>query len=142
MGEPIVFFSRCRPLGFDVVDIAIKHNRVFIGWGLPRSGADYDPHNLRSCVVDLLCPESEWKDEHAKAGGGRSFSANRNLVNAASIGSIALIPRPARGLIYCGRISHPFELINDPPWADEYLALKSSGHEHDVSDVAQCWQVE
>ncbi len=147
MSKPIVFFSRCRPQKADLIDIVLKNNRAFIGW--PAWVADYKIGQLRECIADLACSDSKWEslvphfDEYR-----RHYTQNRNLVKKVVPGSLVLVPRPNLGLVYAGRVQGSFELINNPPWAAEYLRLrKEQGLEVDhegshVADVVQCWQVD
>jgi hypothetical protein len=71
------------------------------------------------------------------------------FIRDVGIGSIVLVPRPSRGVVYCGTINSEFELINDPPWYESYLKLLGETLDDDVrketwraADVAQCWKVD
>lgn len=35
-----------------------------------------------------------------------------------------MVPRPIRGVIYCGRVISKFELVDDPPWYERYMRLR------------------
>jgi hypothetical protein len=145
MASPIVFYSRCKPQDVDAIEIVLAEKRIFIGHPMARAGATYDPRNVRKCVVDLSCGKDEWNAAHAASDKRRQFNQNRNLVRNVGIGSIALVPRPTRGVIYCGRVISEFELVNAPPWYDRYMKLR--GDEDDqtrwhAADVAQCWNVD
>jgi hypothetical protein len=114
-----------------------------------RSGKEYDPRNMAACVVSPSAPDDEWWAEREKSSPHRSYNQNRNLVARVAVGSIAMIPRPDRGVVYCGRVSGPFELVDDPPWRDSYLATRreqglseDSPESWHVADVAQCWPVD
>jgi hypothetical protein len=143
--EPIVFFSRCKPQDVDAIDIVLSENRLFIGWPMRRAGAPYDRRNLRACVVDPSCGDDEWANAHAASDKSRQFNQNRNLVRKVTIGSIAMVPRPDFGVIYCGRITSKFELVNSPPWYERYMQIRgdTDGERFwHAADVAQCWTVD
>lgn len=145
MTEATVFFSRCKPQDVDIVDIVLSENRIFIGHPMARQGARYDPGNLKACVVDPYCSDEEWAAAHAQSDRRRQFNQNRNLVKRVAIGSIAMVPRPSRGVIYCGRVIQDFELINAPPWYVRYMQIRGDkdGDDHwHAADVAQCWVVD
>jgi hypothetical protein len=112
---------------------------------LAQAGALYKPRNLKECVVDPSCPDEEWETAHAASDKRRQFNQNRNLVKKVTVGSIAMVPRPNRGLIYCGRVIGKFELVDAPPWYDRYMHIRgdqdSDAFWH-AADVAQCWTVD
>lgn len=146
---PQVFFSRCKPQYADAVDIALDNRIVFIGYPLQRAGAQYDPRNLKSCVADPSGSDAEWSVAHAASNKLQYYNQNRNLVRLIQDRSIVMIPRPARGLIYCGIIQGTFELVDSPPWYDDYMALRTrqgchgdSDHAWHAADVGQCWRVD
>lgn len=146
-----VFFSRCKPQEVDVIDLVLNHRKLFIGYPMHTPGASYDPHNLGSCVVNPASPDDVWWPARELTDRRREYNQNRNLVRKVDADHIkvGLIPRPSRGLIYCGLIKTNFELINDPPWYDEYMSLRAHvGASTDgpetwhAADVAQCWAFE
>lgn len=149
MPGPIVFFSRCRPQDSDPIEIVLRERRIFIGWPAWRAGCEYRPGKLRESLIDLACPDIEWQQ---LVSGLEEFhpqyTQNRNLVSKVTKGSIALVPRPARGVTFAGRIAGSFELINDPPWAADYLRLRQEqglsveDEGSHVADVAQTWEVD
>ncbi len=148
MTNPSVFFSRCKPRGFDAIDIALKHNVAFAGWPVWLRET-FDRTRVRDCILDLNAPADVWTS--AIAGLDRTprsmATQNRNLAAEIASGSILLIPRPSRGLIYAGRVQGRLELVNDPAWADEYAALvrpfvSPEQIEEHISDVVQCWSVD
>jgi hypothetical protein len=124
MTDRVVFYSRCKPQGADAIEIALAEKRVFFGHLMARAGAAYNPRNLKLCVVDPSCGDDEWIIAHAASDRRRQFNQNRNLVRKVVNGSIALIPRPTHGVIYCGRVVSKFELVNAPPWYDRYMAIR------------------
>lgn len=149
MDHPIVFFCRCRPQLSDAVDIVRKTNRVFIGYPAWRAGRYEQDHSFRSAIVDLssIDQDSSVLDPQLDSGYRRQISMNRNLVREAANGSIVLVPRPARGLVYAGR-TLGFELVDNPLWGDEYLSLRSKqGKDVErrgshLADVVQGWRVD
>lgn len=68
--EPVVFFSRCKPQGADALTVALDASRNYIGYSMPRVGADYQPRNLSACVVDPLCSDEEWEPARPRAAAG------------------------------------------------------------------------
>jgi hypothetical protein len=144
-----VFFSRCRPQDSDPIEIVLRERRVFFGWPAWRDGVEPRRGHLRDSIVDFWCPEDEWTALYAKFGKDRKhYSQNRNFVRDIKLGAIALVPRPSRGVVYAGRVTKPFEVLNDPSWGDEYLHLRrqqglDTGDEFShLADVAQCCEVD
>jgi hypothetical protein len=145
MSEPIVFFSRCKPQYADVIDIVLSERRIFIGHPMAREGATYNPKNLKSCVVDPSCEDDEWAVAHASSDKRRQFNQNRNLIRNVQKGSIAMVPRPSRGVIYCGKIISDFELEDAPGWYEKYMDIRGDTDGEDTwhaADVAQGWRVD
>ena len=151
MTEKSVFFSRCRPQGCDPIDIVIRERRIFIGYPAWRNDAVPQRGHLRDAVVDLWCSDAEWNAfyETSDRNQRKQYQQNRNFVRRVTPGSIALVPRPDRGVIYAGRIVKHFELIDDPLWSDEYLRLREEqqcdeggGEFSHLADVAQCCEVD
>jgi hypothetical protein len=149
MSEGVVFFSRCRPQESDPIDLVRRERRIFIGYPAWREDVPPRRGHLREAVVDLLCPDEEWASLRATFGDkGREYQKNRNFVRVVKPGAIALVPRPNRGVVYAGRVVAPFELLDNPPWGDEYLHLRHDqglGVENDfthLADVAQCCEVD
>ncbi|WP_165505882.1 restriction endonuclease [Rhizobium leguminosarum] len=150
MPAPIAFYSRCKPQNADAIEIALATKRIYIGYPMAKTGAPYDPRNLQSCVIDPSCRDSEWFSWHRVSSKNRQFNQNRNLVAKVTLGSIAMIPRPSLGVIYLGKVAEGFRLEDNPPWFDEYLALRkrqglteADGEDTwHAADVAQCWVVD
>jgi hypothetical protein len=151
MTEKAVFFSRCRPQGSDPIDIVVRERRVFIGYPAWRDDIDPKRGHLRDAVIDLRCKDEEWDSFKVTVGGqtGKQYQRNRNFVREIEPGAIALVPRPNRGVVYAGRVVRPFEMLDDPPWADEYLRLREEqecdegeGVFSHLADVAQCCEVD
>lgn len=148
MSAPTVFFSRCKPRGFDPIDIVLKYKIAFVGWPVWLRDA-CGSINVSECILDLNASHEEWVDgTRGLDRTTRSMSTlNRNLAAEIAPGSILLVPRPSQGLIYCGKVVGHFELVRNPPWIDEYLKLigldrdSPEAPEH-IGDVVQCWRVD
>ena len=78
----------------------------------------------------------------------KPYQQNRNFVCNIEPGAIALVPRPSRGVVYAGRVTTRFEVLNDPPWGNEYLDLRceqgldSENEFSHLADVAQWCEVD
>ena len=149
MSFDTVFFSRCRPQDADPIEIVVRERRIFIGWPAWRPGASQERHRISDELVDFWCPDEEWNALYAAIGKERRhYQGNRNFVRKVGPGSIALVPRPSLGVVFAGVVTRRFEIENDPPWVDEYLALRRANgldteHEADhVADVVQCCVVD
>lgn len=146
---PIVFFCRLRPQGCDAVDLALQTRRVFIGYPAWRDGKLDQEHSFRSALIDLSVPDqdADLLDQSLDAGYRRQVSANRNLVREVDMGSIVLMPRPARGVVYAA-FTDGFELVDDPTWGETYLALRTAQRQtveprgSHLADVVQGWRVD
>ena len=151
-GHPVVFFSRCKPKGVDAAHVALENRIIFFGWAMRRHQAPYNRHAVASCIVDPSCSEQEWQAARREVSEWkREYQRNRNFVRNVPVGSIAMIPRPAQGVIFCGRVQTAFELVNDPPWYDQweplYRAAFPTCNPDDpelclASEVAQIWRVD
>jgi hypothetical protein len=120
-----VFFSRCRPQSSDPIDLVLREGRVFIGWPAWRIGIVPQRGRLRDAIVDLRCPDEERAEFCSHCRSERSqYQKNRNFARSIKPGAIALVPRPNRGVVFAGRVVAPYELLNDPPWGDEYLSIR------------------
>ena len=115
-----------------------------------RDEAEYDPTALRDCLLDPTCPDEEWQSPPRKS---RNHARNRNFIrevnDACQDGAIVLIPRPSDGVGHLARISGPFDIVNSPRWAKEYMELRMAQRcylddeaNHHIADVAQGWPVE
>ena len=119
---------------------------------MPRPGTEYNRHALQTCLTDPSCSEEDWSTARRLIGGKQpQYRRNFNFVRQVSVGSIAMIPRPARGVIYCGRVDRPFELVNDPAWYDGWEKIFCAtypGTEPNrpelylAGEVAQVWHVD
>lgn len=155
MPEPILFYSRCKPWGVNLKQIAVAHRRLFIGYPMLRPNQPYRPEAPETC---LISPEGgeEWEEEKKARKKTAPFTGNARLVAAASVpGSIGMIPDPSRGRIYCGEIQ-AFSIRHDPALFEDALRLFEKAEKPDgsrqpsVSDepirvaaeIAQGWSVE
>src|SRR5206468_2830698 len=119
-----------------------------IGYPAWRPGKFQQEHDSRDAILDLGSADHDDEPTDSEIRGWqRQISAYRRLVREAGEGAIVLVPRPARGVVYAGRIVG-FELVNDPPWGTEYLELRQAqGLEIDprgshLGDVVQGWRVD
>ena len=154
---PIAFYCRARPQECDALPIFRKARRMFLGYPLIPEGVPYDPNRLRFCLVDpSTASEPDWQKvvERDTSGNEREFSRNRNFVRrieqCRNDGAIVLVPRPKEGVVYLGRITGPFEIVDDPEWAECYLQLRAAhglpaaGYDAEyryVADVSQGWPI-
>lgn len=147
---PSVFFSRCKPRGFDAIDIVLQHNVAFVGWPVSL-GIPFNRHHVHECILDLDAPDDAWWPTldhlHLDRTQRRMANLNRNLAQEIEHDSILLVPRPKRGVIYAGRVQGHFQLVNNPEWIDDYLHLiedhvSPEEHEEHLSEVVQCWRVD
>ena len=145
---PIAFNCRAKPQECDAFTIFEKACRVFIGHPLIRLGREYDPKALGACLVDPSCSETEWEEQTA-GRSSRNFTRNRNFVARVTDGSIVVIPRPNLGVAFLARVVSPFEIVNNPSWAQDYLKLRAQQRldrndkvNHHIADVAQGWRVD
>jgi len=135
---------RNKPQKADIIELLLSTKikgprRAFIGY--PPYLGDKSKEitdNFHGAVCDLTCSDEKWGVYHKQADTPykRQLSTNRNLVKDAVEDSIILIPRPDRGLVYCGTISH-FELVNSPTWGQSYLDLRLSQGLKEPKDQAK-----
>ena len=145
--QKIAWFNRAKPCGKDAFEIFRKASRVFIGYSLRKNGVRFDPHALRSCLVDPTCSDDEWECYKQSGQIEKMHSTNRNFIPSVKEGSIVVIPRPEDGAVYIGRIKGPFEIVNSPKWREDYLKLRECqglGDWQDtyIAEVAQGWPVD
>ena len=145
-----VFFSRCRPQNCDAIDLVLQKRLLFIGWPAWRTGIEPQRGKLREAIIDLHCTDEDWASFRQGLGPeGKQYQQNRNFVQRIDCGAIALVPRPERGVVYAGRVTKRFELLDDPPWGDAYLNIRREQEllvEDDMfshlADVANCCTVD
>ena len=148
MTTPTVFFSRCKPHGYDAVKVALEANRIFFGYCLRKKGVAYNRHHLSSCIVDVTCNEEEWNRWRDLSDKIKQYNRNRNFAKRITKGSIALIPRPSSGVVYCGIVDSEFELVDDPAWYgtwEDIWTQKDGRSPEEVGiagEVAQTWSVD
>jgi hypothetical protein len=143
-----VVFSRCRPQGSDPIDIVVRERRAFIGYPAWREGVERRQGHLREALIDFSVPDADWRALRPDLENPKMSSQTRNFARAVAVGDIMLVPRPSRGVVYAGRVTRPFEILDDPPWGDEYLCLREA-QQQDISnmfshlaDIAQCCEVD
>jgi hypothetical protein len=68
--DGVGFYVKCRPQGADAQQIALKHKCAFIGYPAWKNGAGYDRHAMRSCLLDISVPDSEWKLQELRSKNG------------------------------------------------------------------------
>lgn len=143
-----VVFSRCRPQDSDPIDIVIRERRAFIGYPAWREGVERRQGHLRDAIVDFQESDENWWALRPQLENPKMSSQSRNFARSVAVGDIMLVPRPSRGVVYAGRVIHPFEVLDDPLWGDEYLHLRemqgldaSDVFSH-LADVAQCCTVD
>jgi hypothetical protein len=145
---PNVVFSRCRPQDSDPIDIVVRERRAFIGYPAWRNGVVPEIGHLRNALVDFQVSDEEWQALRPQLENPKMSSQSRNFARSVQVGDIMLVPRPSRGVVYAGRVIHRFEILNNPPWGDEYLHLRemqgldaANVFSH-LADVAQCCKVD
>lgn len=145
---PQVFYSRCKPYKYDALDVALYSNRIFFGHAMRKADTVYDRRNLKNCVVDVTCGDDEWANWHARSDKRNQFNGNRNFAKKITPGSIALIPRPSSGVIYCGIVTGDFELVDNPDWYPiwekiwQSAPLTAPEESWIAIEVAQTWPVD
>lgn len=79
-----VFLVECRPQGADAQQIALKHNRVFIGYPAWKRRVTYDRHKMRGRLLDIGVLDSEWNAANLREDLVRGYrvevTKNRNFV--------------------------------------------------------------
>lgn len=147
----VVFYLKCRPQGADVLDLAKRYRRVFVGYPAWKARGQWNRHRVSDAIFDLRSDDWTPTDmaEYCQERGYRpQVSRNRRLAKQVEPGSYVLVPRPGAGVCYIGKISGDFELVDDPKWADEYLqerkkqGLPYEPEEQFLGDVVQTWPVE
>jgi hypothetical protein len=106
---------------------------------------------VRECLLDISSTgynERDLDPQLSKSSYRRSVTINRGFARTVSPGDVVVMPRPSEGVCYVGRIAGKFELVNDPPWADEYLKYRQAkrlpfdDEMSHIGDVVQSWPVE
>ena len=143
--QKIAFFSRAKPQKCDAFEVFERAKMVFIGYPILKKGKEYDPNNLEKCLVNYNCSDEEWEKHCLSLNKKGAYTKHRNLVKSVGVGSIVIIPRPAQGMVYLGRISDEFQITSE--YGRDYLNLRGASEEEDLkhmhrADVAQGWPVE
>lgn len=144
------FFVKCRPQDADIKPLVLTHCRVFIGYPPWRQGGHWNRHTIKQAILDLS--DAHWDASQLRADRGRSWrqqiSQNRWFAQNIQAGDMVVVPRPGEGVCYISRVTGGFELVNDPPWADQYLdlrrksGLQCSNEADHIADVVQSWPVD
>ena len=151
--DRLAFYIKCRPNGVDLRSLVLQHHKVFIGYAPWRKGSVWDPHNVKASLLDISVENNDWNPEKLDEDKcfkvhQKQISENRGYARKIRRGDMVVLPRPGEGVCYIGRISDKFELVNDPPWAEEYLRLCKKhrldcSNEADlIAEVVQSWPVE
>jgi hypothetical protein len=125
----------------------VRERRAFIGYPAWREGVEPRQGQLREAVVDFYVPDADWRALRPKLENPKMSSQTRNFAMNVKVGDIMLVPRPSRGVVFAGRVIRPFEVLDDPPWGDEYLRLReaqgldTSNMFSHLADIAQCCEV-
>jgi hypothetical protein len=149
--KELLFYGKCRPQGCDAWPVAQEHGRVFVGYPVHaghEGNADWRTMGCRRFFRDLRDPA--WSPGWS-SGLDRGYRAqvtfNGRLAREIGPGSRVLVPRPGEGVCHVGEVTGPFELVDQPAWADEYLrlrakhALRAEPQADHVGDIVQTWPV-
>jgi hypothetical protein len=146
---PLVIFSRCKPWGVNLVNLAAKYRRVFFGYPLLRPGLTYDhgrPERNIDNLVRIDCEDAEWKN----ASPLRQATQARNLARLVEPGSIVLVPDARNGVVHCGIVrAYEVDFNRDmydeavSCFADHFGALFAGNEaEYEVAaQIARGWSV-
>ena len=108
---------RNRAQGADMIDQVLKARRAFIGYPPQKVNYNVGENNLRAGLYDISKIE-DWSVsrgiiiENHSENYAKQVAGNLNLVRDAIPGSIILVPRPDRGLVYAGTVEK-FELLDN-----------------------------
>lgn len=149
MDNRIAFFVRNRPQSCDAVEISLDARHSFVGYPMWRKGCNPTSTGFVEALINPICDADEWENARSEVHGHwrREYTANRNLALEAVPGSITLIPRPDRGVVYAG-IVEAFEIVDRPSWGAAYLqkrrdqGLEATDVDSHLGDVAQGWRVD
>lgn len=138
--------AKLRPQGSDAWPVARDWRRVFIGWAPWKKGAVPGCDRLSERMLDLAELDGGWNPALLAAGiNGRRVSAHRKLAHEIDEGSMVTVPRPEAGVVHLAPVTARFELVDSPPWLDDYLKLRKRqglstepAYAH-AGDVCQTW---
>jgi len=151
--DRLAFYIKCHPYGVDLRSLVLQHHKVFIGYAPLRKGSVWDPHNVKASLLDISVENNDWNPEKLDEKKlskvhKKQISENRGYATKIDRCDMVVLPRPGEGVCYIGRIAGKFELVNDPPWAEEFLRLCKK-HKLDcpneadlIAEVVQSWPVE
>ena len=103
---------------------------------------------MRDSLLDISVPDHKWRPEKIRPPKWRPMvSGNRVFARQVGKGSFAVIPRPGQGVCHIGKIDGPFELVDDPEWANDYLCLRRkqglpvTPEKSHIGDIVQTWPI-
>lgn len=142
-----VFYSRCRPRNADAIEIVLRERSVFIGYPVWRPDVDARRGELSKAIVGFNEPNEAFEAARCEMGNPKMARQSHNFAQAVQTGDIALVPRPSHARVYAGYVTRRFEVLNDPPWANDYMSLRQQqGLDYDdvshLGDIAQCCTVD
>jgi hypothetical protein len=103
---------------------------------------------MQKCMLDISGNDDLWDPSKLTDTSTVQVSHNRNMALNVKKGDFVLVPRLENGVVYLGKIKNKFELVNDPPWADEYFDIRKEQHlscdqpKWHYGDIVQSWEVE
>ena len=150
-GSRVVFYSRNKPLGQDVIDICLEYRRTFVGYPAWRCGPDDKPWDnvadqdfVERVMIDLRRGRVADGALHpgCQARGYRAqVTRNANLFREIEPGAITLIPRPERGVVYAGFVVDRLFSANVRPDLLSAVFGEPTTCSH-VANVTQGWSVD
>lgn len=141
------YFMRCNPQDCDIIDLVYRHGRTFVGYPAWKTDDHRDCLDFGGACLDISLPASEWDSYRFDADSNyrRGISTNRRFALEIAPGSVVVIPRREQGVWHIATIAGRFEFVRQPPWADEYLALRrrnglsTADERSHIGDVVYTW---
>lgn len=144
--QKLAIMAKLRPQESDAWPIAEEHNRIFVGWAPWKSSEESGVDRLSDRMLDLSELEDGWdRDTLREDRKERHVQVHRNLAHEIDAGSMVAVTRPEKGVVHLAPIAGRFELVDDPPWLEEYIDLrKEQGLDTEppaahAGDVCQTW---
>lgn len=142
----LAIMAKLRPQKADAWPIAEQYARIFVGWPPWERGEERGADRLTERMLDLSELEDGWdRSRLYRDRGKQRIQMHRNLAHEIDEGSMVAVPRPAHGVVHLAPITGRFELVDDPPWLEDYLRLRENqglpvepAHSH-AGDVCQTW---
>lgn len=129
---------------------------MFIGYAPWTADSDqaYDRRHVRRSVLDIS--EEDWRlpadrlhAECRNAEYRREITKNQDFAKNVEPGSFVVVPRPRLGRCWVGQTAGRFELVDNPPWAEEFVQTARAARPQDnvsdaglIGDVVQTWSIE